>query len=144
MVSDDTSSPSAAKCHYDVVIFGGAFSGSALGLLLKRVWDRKPTAVHIGLGDSATSDGGIGLLGALGFRLEDARGQALAPTLPSLRSLHRIVPPAERPWKKIPITVWCDVKNPLVCPRGSARVFAPQKGAGPEQVAVIEAALEKL
>lgn len=98
--------------------------------------------VIVGLGGSATNDGGYGLARALGFRFLDARQQTLPPCVSGLLQLERIEPPARLLLPRI--VAAADVANPLLGPRGATRVFGPQKGAGPEQIEVLEAALQRL
>jgi glycerate kinase len=94
------------------------------------------------LGGSASTDGGAGILRALGARLIDASGDEVHDGGASLASIVRIdvagLAPAARAarWR-----LACDVRNPLTGPRGAAAVFAPQKGATPEDVAELDAAL---
>lgn len=86
--------------------------------------------ILLGLGGSATHDGGTGILAALGARFYDREGHELAPTGQSLSHIEQIdlsglVPEARRcRWR-----VACDVRNPLCGPEGAAAVYAPQKGA---------------
>jgi glycerate kinase len=96
----------------------------------------------MGIGDSATSDGGAGMAQALGFRLLDAAGGEIGPGAAGLEHLARIdAAGAEPRLRQAEIRVACDVDNPLVGPRGAARVFARQKGATPQEVERIDAAL---
>src|SRR4051812_5375234 len=98
--------------------------------------------ILLGVGGSASTDGGAGLVSALGVRVLgsqggplDDGGLALADvTTLDLSGLHPAVGPAE-------ITVACDVDNPLTGPSGAAAVYGPQKGAGPELVQQLDAAL---
>ena len=98
----------------------------------------------VGIGGSATNDGGSGALRALGAVFHDAQGTPLPPggaALASLRgvtlaSLHPLLP-------KTSLLVACDVDNPLCGPRGASAVFGPQKGATPEQVQQLDAALHQ-
>lgn len=93
------------------------------------------------LGGSATVDGGTGAARALGWRFLDASGRDVPYGGGGLASIARIVPPdRDLP----PVTVLCDVTNPLCGPLGAARVFAPQKGAGPAEVARLEEGLRHL
>ncbi|NLF16707.1 MAG: glycerate kinase, partial [Lentisphaerae bacterium] len=95
------------------------------------------------LGGSATHDGGTGAAAALGWRFLDAGGRDLPPGGAALCRLARIVPPPKgRP--AVPVEALCDVDNPLTGPRGAAAVYAPQKGASPEMVRVLEEALQRL
>ncbi len=98
--------------------------------------------VVLGLGGSATADGGTGMARALGWSFTDARGEPLAEGGAALTELRRVTPPA-RPFPARTL-VLCDVGNPLLGPQGAARVYGPQKGAGPEAVAVLEKALVQL
>ena len=89
----------------------------------------------IGVGGSATVDGGAGMAQALGVRLLDADGHDLPPGGEALRRLARIDPTGLQPaFRDLEIDVLCDVQNPLVGPEGAAPVFGPQKGATPEMV----------
>jgi len=96
----------------------------------------------IGIGGSATNDGGAGMLSALGFRLLDAAGAPIPPGADGLALLSRIedvgVPAAVRASS---FTVACDVTNPLLGPTGCSAVYGPQKGASPRDVAAMEAAM---
>ncbi len=91
--------------------------------------------VIVGLGGSATNDGGAGLGQSLGFRLLDDQGRDLAPGGGSLGRLARIDPSGRRPeLDDVEIAVACDVTNPLCGPNGASAVFGPQKGASLEMV----------
>lgn len=93
--------------------------------------------LFIGLGDSAISDAGIGMLGALGFEFFDKHRLRLRPMTTALDKIASWVHPPVF-WDKWKITVLCDVKNPLCGKEGSARVFSPQKGANLDQLLRIE------
>lgn len=115
------------------------------GDLIRAALDAGAKRIFMGIGDSATSDGGAGMAQALGFRLLDARGQDIGPGAAGLEQLARIVASGrDGRLARTETTVACDVDNPLLGPRGSARVFSPQKGAGPVEVERIEAALARL
>jgi glycerate kinase len=98
--------------------------------------------VIVGLGGSATNDGGAGILAALGMRFLDVQGQVLPPggaALAELASLDRSglrLDPAA-----VDLLIACDVDNPLTGPRGASAIFGPQKGATVEDVARLDAAL---
>jgi glycerate 2-kinase len=99
------------------------------------------TRVIIGVGGSATTDGGAGMAQALGARFTDMAGNALSPGGAPLADLARIdwQPPAFL--AGVTIDVATDVTNPLVGPNGAATVYGPQKGATPADVDILEAAL---
>jgi glycerate kinase len=100
------------------------------GDLLRAVLDEGIRDVVLGIGGSATTDGGAGLLAALGARVgEDLSSVDLAALDPRLAELA--------------IRVACDVTNPLLGRQGAAAVYGPQKGASPEQVAVLDARLAR-
>ena len=97
----------------------------------------------IGIGGSATNDGGAGMLQALGFRLLDADGNDIPRGGAALVKLSKIEPPLSTSTFDLDLTfrIACDVKNPLCGPNGASAVFGPQKGATPEMVAQLDAAL---
>jgi glycerate kinase len=98
----------------------------------------------VGVGGSATTDGGAGLVSALGARLLDASGAALPPGGGSLVRLARVdlagLDPRLRACR---IEVAVDVRSPLLGPLGAAAVFAPQKGASPVDVVALEHGLAR-
>ena len=99
----------------------------------------------VGVGGSATNDGGVGALQALGYRFLDASGRALPPGGAALRNLARIVPDGLLPAvRETEMTVMTDVLNPLCGPTGASAVYGPQKGASPEDVELLDAALAHL
>ena len=99
----------------------------------------------VGVGGSATNDGGVGALRALGYRFLDASGRALPPGGAALRNLARIVPDGLLPAvRETEMTVMTDVLNPLCGPTGASAVYGPQKGASPEDVELLDAALAHL
>jgi glycerate kinase len=99
--------------------------------------------IIIGIGGSATNDGGAGMLQALGVSLRDAQGRELERGGAALAQLSAIDISGLRPeLAHCHIDVACDVTNPLIGERGASAVFGPQKGATPEMVAQLDAALE--
>ncbi len=100
------------------------------------------TRIVLGLGGSATNDGGCGLAAALGVRFLDADGKEVDPIPAHLGRVTRI-DDSQRP-ELPPVTVACDVDNPLLGPRGATAVFSPQKGATPADQQILEAALTRL
>ncbi|MEV5711757.1 glycerate kinase [Actinoallomurus sp. NPDC052274] len=101
--------------------------------------------VVLGLGGSACTDGGAGMAAALGARLLDSQGRDLPPGGAALRDLDAVDTSAliDR-MHGVTVVVASDVNSPLLGPDGAARVFAPQKGADPEQVEILEAGLARL
>ena len=101
----------------------------------------------IGIGGSATNDAGAGMLQALGFRLLDADGHDIPRGGAGLARLAKIEPSAQsnnpnnRTIEQISFRIACDVKNPLCGENGASAVFGPQKGATPEMVGELDAAL---
>lgn len=96
----------------------------------------------IGIGGSATNDGGAGMARALGARFLDAGGKELAPGGGALADLEHIdVTNLDPRLAGFEVTLACDVNNPLCGPRGASAVYGPQKGATPELVERLDAAL---
>lgn len=115
------------------------------GDLLLAAIEGGATRLVVGIGGSATNDGGAGLAEALGFRLLDADGMELPPGGGSLGRLDRIDPAGRDPrLAGVAVEVACDVDNPLCGPRGASSVYGPQKGASPEMVAALDANLAHL
>jgi glycerate 2-kinase len=96
----------------------------------------------VGLGGSATVDAGAGLAMALGWRLLDEAGAPIPHGGAGLLRLHRIDAPRTPP-RLPPLVTLADVTSPLLGPDGAAAVYAPQKGATPEQVERLEAGLAR-
>ncbi len=97
----------------------------------------------IGIGGSATNDGGTGMLAALGWRFLDSAGNELSPVGASLGKIGSIDSSGKNPaLDDCSFVTACDVDNPFCGPDGAAFVFAPQKGAGPEEVILLDKGLE--
>lgn len=111
------------------------------GQLLRAALEAGARRIWLAAGGSATTDGGAGCLQALGWRLIDRRGRVIEPPACGriLAEVHALRPPERAP--DFELMVLCDVDNPLVGPRGAARVFGPQKGADARQVALLDANL---
>jgi glycerate kinase len=115
-----------------------------LGELISHALDRGCTRIVAGIGGSASTDGGVGMVQALGARVLDAAGAevglggagAAAAASLELGGLHHKLSAAQ-------IEIACDVDNPLTGPQGAAAVYGPQKGADPEQVTQLDAALDR-
>ncbi len=112
------------------------------GELIVRALDRGVRRLLVGIGDSATNDGGAGLAEALGVRLLDAGGARLGPGGTELARLERVdLSSIDRRVREMEVLVASDVDNPLTGEHGASAVFGPQKGASPEVVAELDAAL---
>lgn len=98
--------------------------------------------IILGLGGSATNDGGIGMASALGYRFLDQDGRPVTPVGASLNAIRTIVPPETLP--SIPVAAACDVSNPLCGPDGAAFTFGKQKGASPDMQAELDRGLKNL
>lgn len=109
-----------------------------LGLVLKAVKESGVKEVHLFLGGSVTSDGGMGMLDALGVRFYDFEGRLLAPKGENLRKVHDVDIKKCLDFGEILLHVWCDVLSPLTGPKGAALLFSPQKGADERMVKVLE------
>jgi glycerate kinase len=113
-----------------------------LGEVIAAALDAGCTEVVLGIGGSASTDGGAGMVAALGARLLDAAGDDLPDGGAALAGLARLDLGALRSrMESITVTVASDVDNPLLGERGAAAVYGPQKGASPDQVAELDAAL---
>lgn len=111
------------------------------GQMIKDAIGKGCRTVIVGIGGSATTDGGTGMLAALGVRFYDASGSILKPCGASLQKIASIDASALSDYSGVRFIVAADVDNPLFGPRGSACVFAPQKGATPEQVEFLDEGL---
>jgi len=119
-----------------------AASTRGTGELLRAALDAGVERITLGLGGSATNDGGSGLISALGVRLVDLDGAALPPGGAALARLARIDASGLDPrLAGVSLTVASDVTNPLCGPSGAATTYGPQKGADPATVAELDAAL---
>ena len=121
-----------------------AFTASSRGLgdALRAALDLGAREVVVGVGGSASTDGGAGLLAALGARLLDPTGRDLPDGGAALADLAQLDLSGLDPrLARTRLVLAADVDSPLLGPSGAAAVFAPQKGAGPDDVAVLERAL---
>ena len=101
--------------------------------------------IILGLGGSATNDGGCGAAAACGVRFFDAMGKEFVPVGATLKDIAHIdVSGLDARLAQLPITTMCDIDNPLCGPQGAAAVFGPQKGAAAEEVALLDAGLAHL
>ncbi|MFP4501109.1 MAG: glycerate kinase [Candidatus Hydrogenedentota bacterium] len=112
------------------------------GELMAHALDNGARRLLVGIGGSATNDGGAGMAQALGFRLLDAGGNNLAPGGAALARLASIDTAQRHPaLDTTTVEVACDVDNPLCGPTGASHVYGPQKGATPKQAALLDNAL---
>lgn len=114
------------------------------GELIKAALDQNIRKFVIGIGGSATNDGGAGMAQALGAKFLDAAGQELPQGGAALADLTRIDLTAfDTRLQECSILVACDVDNPLCGPRGASAVYGPQKGATPEIIDELDKALDQ-
>ncbi len=122
-----------------------ATSTYGTGELIRAALDFNPARIIVTVGGSATTDGGMGIVRALGGRFADAAGMELAGTGADLARVAAIDLTGLDPrLADVSLQVACDVRNPLCGPDGAAQVFGPQKGASPEAVARLDAGLAQL
>jgi glycerate kinase len=114
------------------------------GELVRAALDAGLTRIIVGIGGSATNDGGAGMARALGVRFLDAAGVELPEGGAALARLERIdVRGLDPRLARVDLLVACDVDNPLTGPRGASAVYGPQKGATPEMVRDLDSALAR-
>lgn len=112
------------------------------GELIRHALDAGVKHIIIGIGGSATNDGGAGMVQALGAKLLDSEGNPLGQGGGALETLARIdVSELDRRLQDCRIEVACDVTNPLTGKEGATAIFGPQKGATPEMITRLDAAL---
>jgi glycerate kinase len=115
------------------------------GELIAAALDLGASHLIVGIGGSATNDGGIGMATALGVRFLDGSGNPVEPVGGALATIQRIDPSGLDPrLAGVRIEAICDVDNPLLGERGAAFVYGPQKGATPAQVRELDAGLAHL
>ena len=114
-----------------------------VGQLLAAALDAGATRIVVGLGGSATNDGGAGLLSALGLQRLDAAGQRLAPGGAALRQVDRLSGDLDPRLADVELVAASDVESPLLGLYGASSVFGPQKGASREDVALLDGALTR-
>jgi len=119
-------------------------SSTGLGQVIRAALDAGAHQVILGVGGSASTDGGAGMLTALGARLLDVRGHQLPPGGAALEHLHRVDLTGLHPHlARVDVILAGDVDNPLLGPTGASWTYAPQKGASPVQVQALESALRR-
>jgi len=115
------------------------------GELMRDALDRGCRRLVVGLGGSATNDGGMGMLSALGIRFLDRQGKELEGRGKDMTATVRIDTSLAHPaLKTTRCTAACDVRNPFYGTEGAACIFAPQKGATPDDVQLLDQGLQHL
>ncbi|MHC4591234.1 MAG: glycerate kinase [Planctomycetota bacterium] len=121
-------------------------STAGTGQLIRAALDSGAAQIIVGIGGSATVDGGTGMATALGVEFLDGAGQPITDCrggrLLDIRDIR--VDGLDQRLARVQVTVASDVTNPLIGPNGAARTYGPQKGATPEQVEKLEAGLANL
>jgi len=118
-------------------------SSYGTGELIKAALEKGCKNIIVTLGGSATNDGGLGALAALGVKFYDAKRNELEPLPKNLGQIYRINSNGLCPLvKESRFTIWCDVTNPLYGQAGATRIFGPQKGLKPPQIAFVENAMQ--
>lgn len=115
------------------------------GELIRDALDRGVSKIILGIGGSATTDGGIGMAGALGYTFFGADGEKLVPNGGALGHIHSIDASQRDPrLDNTSIIIACDVTNPLYGENGAAYIYGPQKGATPAMVPMLDEGLANL
>ena len=115
-------------------------SSYGLGQALMKAINEGARTIYLGIGGSATNDGGAGLLAALGFEFR-SEGRKIEPNGGNLSEIEEIVSPKLKVWKNVKIIIASDVNNPLLGPKGATYTYAEQKGALTEDFEVLEAGM---
>jgi glycerate kinase len=115
------------------------------GELIRCALDKNVRKIILGVGGSATVDGGVGILQALGVRFLDAKGKVLQNLPEDLIRLEKIdLSGLDKRILRCELIILCDVENPLLGKNGAAEIFGPQKGATDSAVKKLEAGLKKI
>ena len=114
------------------------------GIIIRSALEAGVKDFIIGLGGSATNDGGLGILEALGWRMFDAKGELLKGNGEGLTRVAALLPPENITYSGIRIKLLCDVKNSFYGPAGAACVFASQKGANEKDISILDEGLRNL
>lgn len=116
-----------------------------VGELILHAARKGVSKIVMGLGGSCTNDGGCGAACAVGVRFLDEAGNSFVPTGGTLHRIRRLDLSQTEPMiKDIEFVTMCDIDNPMYGPTGAAAVFGPQKGATPEEVALLDAGVQHL
>lgn len=98
--------------------------------------------IVLGIGGSATNDGGTGMAAALGWQFRDEQNNSIQPCGGNLSTIHRILPPASPLTQTVDVA--CDVTNPLYGPTGASAIYGPQKGASSNDIETLDQGLRHL
>lgn len=116
-----------------------------VGELMNHAIEHGAKKIILGLGGSATNDGGCGAAAALGAKFFDSEEKIFIPTGENLKNISRIeIQNLQKKLNGVDVTVMCDITNPLCGELGAAAVFGPQKGATPAQVKFLDEGLAHL
>ena len=116
-----------------------------VGQVIRHAVENGCSEILLGLGGSATNDGGCGCAAAMGVKFYDAEGNLFVPLGKTMGQIAKIdMTEAKALLQGVKVTVMCDVENPLYGPTGAAYIFGPQKGADPEMVERLDRNLRKL
>ena len=116
-----------------------------VGLLIRHAVEHGAKKIILGLGGSATNDGGCGCAAALGVKFFNEIGKEFCPVGGTLKNIADVdASAAEELLRGVTVEVMCDIDNPLCGVRGAAHVFAPQKGADPAMVERLDAGLSHM
>jgi glycerate kinase len=120
-------------------------SSYGTGELIAAALNTGAEEIIIGIGGSATNDGGLGMISALGFKVLDESGQPVGQGGGALVKIASVDSSgADKRIKTVSFKAACDVTNPLLGPNGASAVFGPQKGATPQMVKLLDEGLSKL
>ena len=112
------------------------------GELIADAIARGAKEICLGIGGSATNDGGMGVAEAIGYSFLDSEGASLEPIGANLHKVHSIVAPKSNQLDGIVVKVASDVKNPFFGKTGAAHIYAKQKGASPEEIVFLDKGLQ--
>ena len=116
-----------------------------VGELILAAAARGAKKIIVGLGGSATNDGGCGAAAAVGVKFYNNKGEAFVPTGGTAHEIARIdMSGRDKRLERVEIVAMCDIDNPMYGPAGASCVFGPQKGAGPEMVRFLDKGIRHL